>query len=277
MMGLQKSKWVHLLRVPTFLFLVALLSGCDWRELIRPAAQKDRKADEQSDRAAEPSKGLLTQGERFAFHRWLVAEMQDQIFAGKTRGSTSVNDWANVLSQRGSIEGVYRGLVLSSEYASLERGRAEMRALRFFSQEMAALDHPNSNDGAEPVRAAREAYAKEYMGSSLFTLKRILGDKIIQQSNIRKSDRDRLAGWYASFVGRWNKAGVSFGMPDRNRDDEAFHFRWARENSLGMIQWELLNRAHRIMNEYGGVPVPQQPASSETQAKPQSEPSQADK
>jgi hypothetical protein len=100
------------------------------------------------------------------------------------------------------------------------------------------------------------------MGTSLFTLKRILGEKVLQEANKRKDDKDGLAAWYASFVSRWVKIGVPFGLVQRNREDEAFHFRWAKENNLGMVQWELLNRVHRVMNSFGGLaPVPSPVAS----------------
>lgn len=268
-MGLKREKWVGLKMAPTFLFLSLTLHGCDWKELFRPQGGP-KKVDEQKNKAAEPVNSLLTSGQKFSFHRWLVTEMQEQIFARPSKGKADVDAWANVLSQRGSIEGVYHGLILSSEYAELERGRTNMKVVRFFAQEMAALDHPNSNDAVEAVRISREAYAKEHMESSLFTLKRILGEKVLKEANIRKADRERLAAWYSAFVGRWAKMGVSFGMPQRDRDDEAFHFNWAKDNNLGMIQWELLNRVHRVMNSYGGIERPKAPTSAVT-------PSPADK
>lgn len=249
------GKWVSRYAAPTFFILVLSLSGCDWLAPLRPKGSAVKKPDEQTEKSAEPSGEVMTQGEKLGFHRWLVKEMQEQIFARASRGNEDVNGWANVLSQRGSIEGVYHGFVLSSEYNALERGKADVKALRFFAQEMAILDYPNAKDTDDSIRLAAEKYAKEYMGVPLFTLKRVLGDKIIKESNARRADKDRLAAWYAPSVSRWARMGVSFGLPERDKPDEAFHFRWAQENNLGMIQWELLNRVHRVMNNYGGVAV----------------------
>jgi hypothetical protein len=39
----------------------------------------------------------------------------------------------------------------------------------------------------------------------------------------------------------------------RNEKNEVFHFNWAKENTLGMLEWELLNREHRILNQLGGI------------------------
>lgn len=250
----ENEKWAHLRMAPIFFAFVFLFSACD---LLKPKGQApaDKAKDQGAvERSADPSNSMLTQGERFAFHRWLVKEMLEQVFGKAAKSATEVDAWANVFSQRGSMEGVYHGMVLSSEYSALEQGKTDMKAVRFFAQEMAAMDHPNAKDTDEAIRKSAEDYAKKYMAHSLFTLKRLLGDRVISESVARKGDKDQLAAWYASFVGRWSKAGVSFGMAQRDNPNEAFHFKWAQENTLGMVQWELLNRLHRILNNYGGLP-----------------------
>jgi hypothetical protein len=204
----------------------------------------------------------MTAGQKLNFHRWIVREMLEQVFGRPAKSQEEIDGWANVFSQKGSMEGVYHGLVLSSDYAALEQGKTNLKAVRFFAQEMAALDNPNSADNDAKLKADAERYAKEYMGASLFTLKRLLGERIIAESTARKDDKDRLATWYANFVSRWAKAGVPFGLPERNKDDEAYHFRWAKDNGLGLIQWELLNRVHRILNSYGGLPPIPAPATA---------------
>jgi len=260
----QNMKWAHLWMAPTFLFLGLQLSACD---LLKPAFQKTQKKDQKSESSADPSgEEIMTKGEKFAFHRWLVTEMLEQVYARPVSSNETVNNWANVFSQRGSMEGVYRGMVQSTEYAALEEGKADLKSLRFFAQEMAALDHPNAKDSDDVVKTSAERYAKEYMGKPLFTLKRLLGDRVIAESEARKADKDRLATWYANFVGRWTKAGVPFGLPQRDKPDEAFHFKWAKENNLGMLQWELLNRVHRVLNAYGGVAAAVAPKAAEASA-----------
>jgi hypothetical protein len=262
----QNKKRAHLLMVPAFLLLGLSLAGCD---LLKPALQKAQKKDQRSESSADPSgEEIMTKGEKFAFHRWLVTEMLEQVYARPVSSNETVDNWANVFSQRGSMEGVYRGMVLSTDYAALETGRADLKALRFFAQEMSAMDHPNAKDSDDAVKALAEKYAKEYMGRPLFTLKRILGDRVIEEAERRKGDKDRLATWYANFVGRWTKAGVPFGLPQRDKPDEAFHFKWATENNLGMLEWELLNRVHRVLNAYGGVAAAVAPKAAEAAPNP---------
>lgn len=223
----------------------------DW---LKPAA---RGRQDETNKTAEPANvKMMSPGEKLAFHRWLVIEMQEQIFARPVKDTKAASGWANVLSQRASIEGVYHGLILSTEYVSLEKGKAsDIKALRFFGNEMAMLDFPAATEDDPRVHAASARYVRDSMGWTIFTLKRELGERILREAEKRKTDSEKLAAWFAGIAARWAKHDINFGLPQRNNRDEVFHFNWAKENTLGMIQWELLNRAHRILNQLGGIAV----------------------
>ncbi len=196
----------------------------------------------------------MSSREKFAFHRWLVVEMQEQIYARPLKDKSGAVGWANVLSQKGSIEGVYHGFILSSEYTALEQGKAaNIKALHFFGEEMALLDYPSALESDKRVQESSSRYLKEKMSNSIYTLKRELGERIVREADKRKNDPEKLAAWYSGIVARWAKLDISFGLPKRNEKDEVFHFNWAKENSLGMLEWELLNREHRILNQLGGI------------------------
>ncbi len=210
---------------------------------------------EESNRAAEPTNvKMMSPREKLAFHRWLVLEMQEQIFSRPVKDQNSASALANVLSQRASIEGVYHGIVLSTEYVALEKGQpSNVKALRFYGNEMAMLDYPAATESDPRVVSASAKYLKDSMGWPIYTLKRELGERILRESEGRKDDSEKLAAWYSGIAARWAKYEIDFGLPQRNNKDEVFHFNWAKENTLGMIQWELLNRAHRILNKLGGI------------------------
>lgn len=250
----KTQEWGRFIAAPLFFALMLSLVSCD-RMGGSGKKASTAKVDPVSQSSAEPAGTMMTSGERFAFYRWLVKEMQEQILAKPVTDPSQVNSWANVLIQRGSLEGVYHGFVLSTEYGALEKGKADLKALRFFAAEMASLDQPLLPDTDPSVVSASEGYAKDYMGQPLFTLKRVLGERILEEASKRKSDVEKLATWYASFAAKWSRIGVPLGAEQRQKTDEAFHFRWAKENNLGLIQWELLNRAHRILNSLGGVAV----------------------
>lgn len=239
---------------PAF-FLLCLLGGltaCDLLALVKPSNLAKKGP---APGAAEPSgSGMMSPREKLAFHKWLVVEMQEQIFSRPLSDKSSAGGWANVLSQRGSIEGVYHGFVLSSEYIALEQGKAaDIKALRFFGTEMALMDFPSFPEADPKVQAASAKYVSSQMRDSVYVLKRELGERIIVEAEKRKTDREKLAAWYSSIAARWAKLDIPFGLPQRNNKDEVFHFNWAKENTLGVIEWELLNRAHRILNQLGGI------------------------
>ncbi len=271
--SLLKHRMNQRMRIVTFVtsafFVCLVFTSCELFKGGKTASSPSSQSanDPQIERSADPANTMMTKGEVFAFHRWLVKEMQEQILVRPANNDQDINGWANVLSQRGSIEGVYHGFVLSAEYGSKETGKPALKAVRFFAQEMAAFDFPNAKEGDPELTKAAEKYAVENMSTPLFTMKRLLGDRILKESIARKGDKERLASWYSGFVGRWSKAGVLFGHKQRDTGTEAYHYRWALDNNLGMIQWELLNRMHRIMNDYGGVAA-QIPSQSSTTITP---------
>jgi hypothetical protein len=98
-------------------------------------------------------------------------------------------------------------------------------------------------------------YAKVFVGSSIFTLKRIIGDEVQKLVALRlgkgapADGRERLAVWYGKWVVRLAGMGVDFGLPQRLRADELFHYQWAIAATPDRLQWEMLNRLHRLLNQ----------------------------
>ena len=192
-MILDKQIWKRAsLRVwPALLFTALLLSGCDFQDILRSGSFL--KKPETTPTSAEPANGKrMSPQERAAFYRWLVREMKEQIFARAISPSdvTDTDGWANVLSQSGSIEGVYHGFVLSTDYMNLEQARkpADIKALRFFGLEMALLDFPYATESDEKVQGAASKYVQDNLNTSIFTLKKELGERIIREAVKRKVD-----------------------------------------------------------------------------------------
>jgi hypothetical protein len=249
-------------------FFCASLAGCDLLEMLKPAAYQNKAS---GDGGAEPSNmKMMSPRERLGFYKWLVNEMQEQIFARPLKDRSDAGGWANVLSQRGSIEGVYHGFVLSTDYIGLESSKkpADVKALRFYGLEMALMDFPYATETDDKVQAAAAKYAQDNLNTNIFSLKKDLGERILHEAVKRKGDDEKLAAWYSGIVARWAKLDIPFGLPQRNDKDEVFHFNWAKENTLGMLEWELLNRAHRILNQLNGMAVPIPPPAAKPAAPP---------
>ncbi len=217
-----------------------LISGCNKRHI-------ETQHLDQNSTAIEPSVRLLSAKEKQQFNNWIVREMYEQIYGRKAKSAEELYNWSNVLNQGGSLEGVYHGMILSKEYAELEHGKASIAAVRFFSEEFSQLET------GKPSPALAEKVARKAMEYSLFSLKRQLGELLLDEIQKKKDDRPALAKFYGNLTARWAEKGVAFGLADRNRADPDFHAEWARKNSIGMIEWEVLNRMHRIFNQYGGI------------------------
>lgn len=98
-----------------------------------------------------------------------------------------------------------------------------------------------------PVLA--EEYSAQFIGASIFTLKRILGDEVLKVIAEKSAYREKFALWYGKWAATLGSYGVDFGLPKRNLTDEKFHYQWALKADPDRLRWEVLNRVHRLLNE----------------------------
>ena len=99
------------------------------------------------------------------------------------------------------------------------------------------------------VQSLQEAYAKNFAGASIYTIKRTLGDEALKLVQAKAANKQLLADWYSKWVVRMCSKNVNFGIPQRNTPDEQFHKTWAIAASEDQLRWEVLNRVHRLLNE----------------------------
>lgn len=198
------------------------------------------------------------------------------------------SDLSQSLKQGASIEGVYRGLIASSRYRTLESqtGAATPALLKAFAVELAqvrdgmknprkysateasdvpSVSYPDETDAGvdvkvfplvTPQQAAVKKnvdedagdLAKTFVGASLFTLKRVLSEAALMRVDSLGGSHDQVAQWYAKLAVRLARAKIDFGLDQRNLADEDFHFTWAMKASDDRIKWEILNRYHRYLN-----------------------------
>ncbi len=196
--------------------------------------------------------------------------------------------FVDTLNQGASFEGVYNGFTHSSDYRQMEieNTGATPEALRTFSMLLAEfqaelpeqtqfdeksgqpLARPVQPDGSTEVvefraatlpkpsptsgpdkKALEERYLKIFVGSSIFTLKRVLGDEALKVLAVKREFPEKMAIWYSKWVIRMSEFGVDFGIAQRNNKDEQFHYQWAVSAPEDRLKWEVLNRVHRVLNE----------------------------
>lgn len=92
-------------------------------------------------------------------------------------------------------------------------------------------------------------YSQQFIGASLFTLKRILGDEALVLVNEKSNYKENLALWYSKWVVQMSRFNVNYGLSQRNLADEKFHYNWALKADTDRVVWEVLNRVHRVLNE----------------------------
>ncbi|MCC7441947.1 MAG: hypothetical protein IT285_09950 [Bdellovibrionales bacterium] len=100
-----------------------------------------------------------------------------------------------------------------------------------------------------PLEELAAEYSRAFVGASIFTLKRILGDEALKVMAVKQEYREKFALWYSNWVLAMAAHGVDFGIALRNKADSDLHYAWALKASQDRLQWEVLNRLHRLMND----------------------------
>ena len=109
---------------------------------------------------------------------------------------------------------------------------------------------PSSSAGKPTQQALMLKYYSDFSGASFYTLKRVLGDELLKLCTEKANDQKELAKWYGAWVNRVDGLKVDFGLPLRNNPDPEFHQGWAMSVSADRLRWEVLNRVHRVINQY---------------------------
>lgn len=217
----------------------------------------------------------------------LLAEMFQVTFNKKEVDDPQYASLVSSLNQGASLEGIYRGLVMGSQYRVLESKAkaASPDAIKFFAMEMGDLqitmknptlftkdsakqlptiDYPDgdsatpdsytfgetkqTSDAKKTKQQLVDELLQDFIGATPYTLKRVIADEVLKKIDEMKDSRADLAQWYAGLVVHLSGAHTDFGLPQRNSDDFDFHSRFATTMSLDRVKWEVLNRYHRIIN-----------------------------
>lgn len=214
-----------------------------------------------------------------------IREMFRVVMIRDVRSREEFDKYMTMMDQGGHYEGIYNGVVYAADYKEKEKGVAPVGALKAYAEITAQLmldqkydslkiKAPDSEvdapaDAAPPQPSEPERLSivgdleREAITKSTFTLKKLMGEQVLKTIELKKEYREKLATWYAHFTVALNKRNVDFGIADRNKTTEYFHYKWALDADEDRLKWECLNRIHRVMNAGAGIREPQ-PA---TQAK----------
>ncbi|MGK5082413.1 hypothetical protein WDW37_03830 [Bdellovibrionota bacterium FG-1] len=202
----------------------------------------------------------------------LLQEVYRIVFMHDPKDRSEFGSLVDSLNQGASFEGIYNGFVHSTEYRKVEMTNtgSSPEALKLFGEELALLEMElpkpiefdssqgevnraaEVNGSATPVdaKALADRYTKQFVGASIYTLKRILGDEALRVMSVKREYPEKMAHWYSQWVIHMVSRGVDFGVSLRNSPDEQFHYKWALSASEDRVKWEVLNRLHRLINAH---------------------------
>lgn len=215
----------------------------------------------------------------------LLQEMLSVVTLKAPVDASRFGNIVDTMNQGASLEGIYNGLVHSADYRGQEEGYfgSSAEALDAFAVQLAyveaAFPKPREFDGsathplamidptdlspsqslepvmrlpaesAKDVKALAIAYRKHFAGASVYILKRVLADEALRLIALKQTEGPKaLQEWYGEFVERAAELKVDFGLPLRSRADRAWHVKWAETAGMDRLEWEVLNRLHRIVN-----------------------------
>lgn len=166
--------------------------------------------------------------------------MYADIFMSKPTDLVEFASLVDAMNQGASLEGIYNGLIHSRAYLALETNQPAVKDATFkiFMEAYESLDS--------------ELPQKQLLGAldptSLFHLKALLSAQAFRVVEAKRARPGELAAWYGKWAAHLAEKKVDFGIAQRNSANEKFHFNWAMHASVDQLQWEVLNRLHRLMN-----------------------------
>ncbi len=202
-----------------------------------------------------------------------TADIPSDIYPKQFQGQFQSH--VQAVQQGASLMGLYNGLVHSAMYRIIETKTppASNRTLALFSEEVSYLISEGEVLEASAARtlptmmgydelegvtqksrvadiALKDAAAveKKFTKLSVYTLKRVWSDLLLSRLYKLENSATSRAEWFADFAVRTSKRGVSFGLKARDSTEKEFFKKWAESAPQDLIYWEVLNRAHRLLN-----------------------------
>ncbi len=144
----------------------------------------------------------------------------------------------NILSQGGTREGIYRSLVLDSVYGGMENWDKPVKSV---TADFAVYFYGKY--------FGKKVAKKNFEGMSVYTLKRLIGEKALEVADAFGEDRDGLERWYAIMSADMaTRFPQIWGNPMRKKTSALEHKTWASHVPLQHIKSEIVLKIHSAFN-----------------------------
>lgn len=210
----------------------------DYGEVALPEIPEVIKDARSTKKRSELNQNTLSEEVWTRYNQRFVGEVFEAVRLVKPNSNDQAQ-WYNVLSQGGTQEGVYRGIILDQTYTGLE-------------------NYPE--DSSEALADFGVTYFKTYLnkdqtrerlkGVNFYSLKRILVENSLEIFEmLAGSEPDALYRWYAHLSGTLaqNHPEVFLDGQRANRS-MLHHYEWAKAAPEQLIKAELIVKLHLVMN-----------------------------
>ncbi|MCM0606669.1 MAG: hypothetical protein KA715_11310 [Xanthomonadaceae bacterium] len=208
-------------------FSIFSFSSCDLLEQPKTITKKTYTAAELAKRNSE-----------------ILQEMIRVVLQEEPESPEFFGGLVNTMNQGASVEGIFNGLTHNPHYRGKEEtgNLVSERGLDFFIDQMYIFQA----DALKNVK--RSEMIGSLKTSTPFRLKRLLAAEAFKFMR-DFPDHDSRAYWYAGWAVEMCKYKIDFGLKQRNLPDLAFHKQWALRMPGDAIDWEVLNRLNRGLNQ----------------------------
>lgn len=151
--------------------------------------------------------------------------------------------WINTLNQGASREGIYRNLVLGTDYDELERINMPLddKTIEFTLKFLKTYIN---------LKVDEETLAQ----MNLFSVKKICVEKSLEIMDVLAKRPEELYDWYAVLsVDLAKHHGPELGKRVRQEVDAELHKKWATQVPFHYLQTEVIIKLHRIFNSFANL------------------------
>lgn len=173
-------------------------------------------------------------------NKYQMAYIQEVFQATRRIEATDIelSKWFNVITQNGSREGIYRGLVLDLYYQRLEgeSHTSNIAAAAFTKEYMSTFLSQKFNE-------------KVLKDVNVFSLKRVVSEKSLATIDVLRLNEIELYNWYA-LVSAYlaQNYGTYLNNKIRTEKNPEVHYNWANSVPEQHIKSEIVLKLHMIYN-----------------------------
>ena len=203
-----------------------------------PEVRKDaRSVDLLKKRKRKPNNKKLTKKKKQKYDLAFIREIT-RVTRQMKSNIKEDRRWLNVMSQGGTREGVYRGIVLEDRYTNLERKSFPInpKVLDF------SLQYANHFLAQDIKKSALRR-------SNFYTLKKVLVERSLEVMDSFPVENDDLYDWYALFSSYLAKKYPRVWRNQfRKKSNAKVHKNWAKNVPEQHIKSEVIIKMHKVFN-----------------------------